>query len=147
MEADLKRRVAVGVFSLFLCAGCATSSQPKVPAAPETGKQVTYLQSASGINVQLLRRGTAQQPEALLLFRGVDEHPWAGKVVLHKAETCQYGTCYSTEVNGQPWTSLLLGKESAELYLPFMSEELPTSLSLVADAEDALKPEELAKMF
>jgi len=112
----------------------------------EMGKQVTSLYSASGVNVQLLRWGAEAQQEALLLFRGL-EHPWADKVVVHKVQPCQYGQCYSTEVSGHPWTSLLLGKGSAELYLPFMEDDVPLSLSYATEGADTLKPKELAKMF
>ncbi|MCL2011383.1 MAG: hypothetical protein FWG75_01135 [Cystobacterineae bacterium] len=105
---------------------------------------MTSLLSTSGMNVQLMRWGAVEQQEALLLFQGF-EHPWADKVLLHKVQPCRYGKCYSTEVNGQPWTTLLLDKEKAELYLPFINESSPTSLSYAP--ENALKPEELAQMF
>jgi len=108
--------------------------------------QVTSLRSASGISVQLMHWGAVEQQEALLLLGGF-EHSWANRVVVHKVQPCQYGKCYSTEVNGRPWTTLLLGKEGAELYLPFREDDSPASLSYVTDTKDALKPEELAKMF
>ncbi|MCL2178507.1 MAG: hypothetical protein FWC28_06245 [Proteobacteria bacterium] len=140
----MKRWVFASIFSWVLLLGCATSRSDK-PAAQEMGQQVTSLRSTSGMRVHLLPWGAADKQEALLLLRGV-EHPWAEKIVLHKVEPCRHGQCYSTEVNGQRWTTLLLGPKGAELYLPFLNEDMPTKLS-VSDAEDAPKPQELAKMF
>ena len=142
----MKQWIAAGIFAGALWMGCAKSLPPQVPVVQEMGEQVTSLRSPSGIHLQLMRWGAAEQQEALLLFSGL-RHPWAGKVQLHKVQTCRAGQCYSTEVNGRRWTTLLLGKESAELYLPFMEVDTPTSLSYAAEAEGTLKPEELAKMF
>jgi hypothetical protein len=138
--------MAVSIFSLVLWMGCATSPKPEASVAPEVAKKVTHLRSTSGMSVQLMHWGAAEQQEALLFFGGL-EHPWAGKVVVHKAQPCRYGQCYSTEVSGQRWTTLLLSKEGAELYLPFMQEDSPTNLSYAAGAEGSLKPEALVEIF
>ena len=143
----MKQCIVVAVFFLALSMGCATSSQPKAaPPAWEMEKQVTHLASVSGLSLHLLRWGAVEQQEALLLLRGVD-HPWADKVVVHQVKPCRHGKCYSTEVNGRPWTTLLLGKESAELYLPFLEEDSPLRLSYVTDTPGLPVPEDLAKMF
>ena len=142
----MKPYIAVGLF-LALLTSCATSKS-NVKAAWEMEKQVTHVRSASGMSVQLMRWGPVEQQEALLFFSGF-EHPWveAGKPILHKVQACKYGQCYSTEVKGQPWTTLLLSEENAKLYLPFVEEDTPLNLSYVTGEEETLKPEALAKMF
>lgn len=144
-EAVLKRWIFAGICSWFVLLGC-VSSRSNTPAAQEMGPLVTSLRSTSGMMVHLLRWGATDKQEALLLLQKAD-HPWADTVVLHKVEPCRHGQCYSTEVNGQGWTTLLLGQESAELYLPLVNEDRPTRLYYVTGMEGLPKPEELAKIF
>ncbi len=110
----LKRFLILFTTVLLVQTGVTQAAEEK---RPEVGRYVKAYSGAENLKVWTTRIGPESNHEALLQIGGID-HAWDMKIMKVKIEPAGKSDRYIAQVDGKPFTALILTNESAELYLP-----------------------------
>jgi hypothetical protein len=115
--------VAFVAVLLIMAAGVGYSAD-----RPEVAKYASVYTGGEGVQVTVLRIGPPEKSEVLLQVNRID-HPWDGKIMLHKVNGTGRRIDYVTQVDGKDWVTMTVRDGSRELYLPNMEASIHLSFS------------------
>jgi len=97
--------------------------QAQADERPAVADKVVAYAAEQGIKVWTLRIGERSEHKALVQIEGVD-HDWDMRIQKMDVAKTSKDTCYSTEVDGQKFVTLLVQGNWGELYLPGEAQPL-----------------------